>query len=457
MRYNKIFLIGFPKAGTSTFQEAFSRSGLKSAHWLVKEGFVGDLMYRGLNEHNDPWFFLNDYRAVTQGDVCASLRSCKKHFKKDSKIFKDLSERHKEYVNYWPQLDFVLIKKMQEQHPDCLFILNYRQPEKIVASIFRWEDLQMRIKKLDIIGLPVGRGPKDELHDWITDHYRNVREYFKNKDNFIEVNIEDPQVPIKIAKKLGVYIRWWGIENANKVSGSRIKKVFINTESFLINYKDYFAEQISNLKLLVQNRGRVNNTCSLEKPYMTEKEIHFLKDALKDAREYFEFGIGGSTILAATYPKLSISGIDSSRVWIREVKDEVRQRGNVKFKYVFIGLLGAFGRPLSYRNKFFWKRYSKAIHELAQKPDVILIDGRFRVACAVQAIIFSIQHNIKPKILLHDSVRGEYAILYKILLPEKNISSSQFNRDGLQLFRLKDSYELSELNEIYELYKYDIR
>jgi ribosome-interacting GTPase 1 len=29
----RVFVVGFPKSGTSTLQDAFTRSGLKSAHW----------------------------------------------------------------------------------------------------------------------------------------------------------------------------------------------------------------------------------------------------------------------------------------------------------------------------------------------------------------------------------------------------------------------------------------
>ncbi|WP_280562087.1 sulfotransferase [Chromohalobacter sp. 48-RD10] len=195
----KVFVVGFPKSGTSTIQKALQSSGYNSAHWQVKEGFVGELMYRGLEEHDDPWHYLGQYDAITQGDVCIPSKG----------------------LNFWPQLDPTIIEKIQEKHPNCLFILNYRNPEKTVSSIKRWGDMSQRFLHSNIPGLPAGKGNDQQLLDWIHNHFTTIRKNLSQNKNFLEVDIENDETPNMIAKELNISIDWWGVANKNTAQYSQ--------------------------------------------------------------------------------------------------------------------------------------------------------------------------------------------------------------------------------------------
>lgn len=189
----------------------------------------------------------------------------------------------------------------------------------------------------------------------------------------------------------------------------------------------------------------------------TDKEIDFFSKVVNDSKEYFEYGSGGSTLYVYNNTEAKINSIDSSKKWIEKVLSLISNKGRVKIKYVFIGKLGNWGKPVNGLFKIFWPNYSKSIFELAKNPDVIFIDGRFRVACAIQIVLFCLDRGIRPKILLHDCVREEYLEIYNILEPIEKIDSDMEDKLGLQLFEIKDAYNLNELRILFCRYKYDMR
>src|SRR5690554_3770843 len=133
-RFDKIMVIGFPKSGTSTIHRSLTETGFNPAHWQIKQGYVGKLMYKGLDDHSDPWFYLQEFDAITQADVCLPGRG----------------------INFWPNLDFSVIAAIERKYPSCLFVLNYRDPSKTVLSMKRWARMATRIKNADVPGLPAG-------------------------------------------------------------------------------------------------------------------------------------------------------------------------------------------------------------------------------------------------------------------------------------------------------------
>jgi hypothetical protein len=190
----KAFAIGFPKAGTMTLQTAFTKSGLKSAHWRVPgRGFVGDMIYDAWFHGEDPLAALRDFDAVTQADVCLPVRQ----------------------LNLWPNLDFALLAAIREFHPDCLFILNRRASGEIAASLERWRDYKERIVASDIPGLPAGYGAtSEELCRWIDSHYAAARRFFEADPRFLDLNVAADDAPATLGRELGLEIEWWGRANA---------------------------------------------------------------------------------------------------------------------------------------------------------------------------------------------------------------------------------------------------
>jgi hypothetical protein len=113
-------------------------------------------------------------------------------------------------------------------------------------------------------------------------------------------------------------------------------------------------------------------------------------------RMYLEYGSGGSTVTAARTKKPFIT-VDGDRFYLTSVQKKIEQQfGSVPgiFLYADIGLTGEWSFPTftsaTTRRLKKWKCYPEApwniIKERSQFPDLILIDGRFRVACALVSL-----------------------------------------------------------------------
>ena len=191
----KVFVVGFPKSGTTTLTAALEASGMKPAHWADAAGeFIGKTIYENVLAGRDPFDRLDDYDSITQADVCVPAHR----------------------VNFWPNLDFAILAKIRETHPDCLLLLNTRDPAKICASIDRWPSLRERIVRANIPGLPARMGEKDEeIVCWIENHYAACRKFFGTDSRFLELDIEDEQAPLTLGKALGITIVDWGIVEPN--------------------------------------------------------------------------------------------------------------------------------------------------------------------------------------------------------------------------------------------------
>jgi hypothetical protein len=185
-------VIGFPKAGTSTLQTALTHSGLRAFHQLYRGQPIGRLVYAGLLRHGDPFHFFHEADVLTQMDIC----------------------RPNQRQNFWPNLDLAVLAAIRTLHPECLFILNRRDPAAIAHSIARWYDLQTRIAKSDIPGLPRGfGGVPAELESWVARHYEAVVTLFGNRPGFLDLDIASETAPARLGAFLGIEIAWWGQAN----------------------------------------------------------------------------------------------------------------------------------------------------------------------------------------------------------------------------------------------------
>src|SRR4051812_49290681 len=193
-RFMKLMAIGFPKSGTTSLTKALNASGVPCAHWRTHAGkFVGVQIYAAVYHGLEPFALLEGHEAVTQADVCLPSKR----------------------LNLWPNLDFSVLSAIRRAHPSCLLLLNYRRPEAIADSIARWDDLQGRIAISQIPGLPRGLGRKREhLITWIENHFDACRRFFAHDEHFLEIDIESPDAPERLAKALGIEIVGWGDHKA---------------------------------------------------------------------------------------------------------------------------------------------------------------------------------------------------------------------------------------------------
>lgn len=142
-------------------------------------------------------------------------------------------------------------------------------------------------------------------------------------------------------------------------------------------------------------------------PSFHKNDLEMFKKYVAKATNYFEFGSGGSTVYVSKQKNIkSICSVESCRVWHDKVKKLITRD---TIQYIFINmntLPDTWGYPGPNSSKESWISYSGALNK---SVDLILIDGRFRVACALQC--FSIIDN--NTIILFDDFlnRPEYHIV----------------------------------------------
>ena len=139
---------------------------------------------------------------------------------------------------------------------------------------------------------------------------------------------------------------------------------------------------------------------------MSGQEISFIISHLKKDDVFFEYGSGYSTILFPRLVKKYIS-IEHSKNWYDWTKSYLPKNAELIFHEVKCKELTGWLREIDGTYEEF-KDYVEAIGEL--KPDVILIDGRARLACAERV------KNIDAKIFIHDYHRYEKDIKDYILI-----------------------------------------
>lgn len=116
-----------------------------------------------------------------------------------------------------------------------------------------------------------------------------------------------------------------------------------------------------------------------------------------------EYGTGGSTRLAASQVHSLVMGVESDRAWAEDLEAGIRRdhpEANLRLHWVDVGPTGKWGRP---RNHSGWRGYH--LYPLSvwdqpwfRHPDLVLVDGRFRVGCLL-ATLFRIT---RPVTLLFD-------------------------------------------------------
>ncbi len=158
---------------------------------------------------------------------------------------------------------------------------------------------------------------------------------------------------------------------------------------------------------------------------MHPDEVSLLKGFLSETNNYFEYGIGGSTHLASKLVKGDIFGIESDALWVEKVKKETACNKRIHLRHIDIGPTGDWGFPRSSERKAFYGEYSKAIVETGRNDfDFCLVDGRFRVASFLQALMHLESSAV---IAMHDYTdRKEYHLVEKYAQPISSVRRLKF-------------------------------
>ncbi|MFZ1345174.1 hypothetical protein [Thiothrix eikelboomii] len=136
-----------------------------------------------------------------------------------------------------------------------------------------------------------------------------------------------------------------------------------------------------------------------QNPSMPETEAAHLTKAYQGARVILEYGSGGSTRIAAQMPGKYVMSVESDRDWARSLRREIAAAvplSPVIVHHVDIGATAAWGRVVDESGWRHYHRYPNGIWDepFFRHPDVVLIDGRFRVAC-LMTVLLRIQRPVR--------------------------------------------------------------
>jgi hypothetical protein len=215
----------------------------------------------------------------------------------------------------------------------------------------------------------------------------------------------------------------------------------------------------------------INEALAFFNVIMSLDELTALHNSLLPLREsgslFFEFGIGGSTRYARSLlPAAQMAGLDSSRDWVGDLSREMPDVA-ARLRWIDIGPTVGWGYPAhetEQEHAHLFPTYSSAIYDWvnfssskdgassSQQPagiGLVLVDGRFRVACAAAAALALTPGS---RVLVHDyTKRSHYSIIETVLDLVTVV-------DTLAIFEVRgDAAAPDAARELYERFKFDAR
>lgn len=141
---------------------------------------------------------------------------------------------------------------------------------------------------------------------------------------------------------------------------------------------------------------------------MPAEEAGMVRAAYMGATEILEYGSGGSTVLASEMPGKRVTSVESDPDWAQMMCDwfaENPGESPVEVVHADIGPTRDWGHPATEAE---WRRfpaYPLAVWDRGIAPDVVLVDGRFRVGCALATAF----RTAKPVVVMFDDYAGRNA------------------------------------------------
>jgi protein O-GlcNAc transferase len=177
---------------------------------------------------------------------------------------------------------------------------------------------------------------------------------------------------------------------------------------------------------------------------MSKGQRELFMKYLNNANGYFEFGCGGSTAIADSTEKLQrITSVESDYDWAKRISDLFP---NVTMLWIDIGPTGEFGRPTDETLRPTWGRYSDIWNKAEHTYDMVLIDGRFRVACCLAVIL----NQKGVKWIVFDDYKSRQQ--YHVIAPFVDIIESA---DSMIICVPKRRFDRESAATLYEEYKFN--
>ena len=156
-------------------------------------------------------------------------------------------------------------------------------------------------------------------------------------------------------------------------------------------------------------------------PHMSKIELALLRRLLTGLQGYSEFGVGGSTRLAIESGIQRVVSVESDKAWLDAAATNpllaaAVADGRLSLLHGDVGPTRAWGAPSDPQTKHLWPGYWQrpwaTWSQERRMPDLVFVDGRFRVACALAALDCARSFGAAPeqyRVVIHDfSSEREY-------------------------------------------------
>ncbi|TWR30347.1 FkbM family methyltransferase [Mucilaginibacter pallidiroseus] len=155
-------------------------------------------------------------------------------------------------------------------------------------------------------------------------------------------------------------------------------------------------------------------------PWVTYSFIDFIKTRISKEHAIFEFGSGNSTLFYAKYAGIVVS-VEHDKEWYEKISATKPDNSEMIYTELVRG-----------------GEYCQVPVKLQEKFDVIIVDGRDRVNCCIQAVNALSDNGV---VVLDDSERADYKDGIEFLvahgfkeLPFSGISPGLFYRKSTSVF-----------------------
>lgn len=143
---------------------------------------------------------------------------------------------------------------------------------------------------------------------------------------------------------------------------------------------------------------------------LTDSNRRDLAKIYANANSVFEYGLGESTLIAASVNVPRYTGIDSDPVWVAQARDSVADHPHFRFYLADIGSTKMWGKPEhSKLPKNVWNYQIVPLQTEREAFDVYMVDGRWRFPCLLVSFLHASAYGGKGTIVLvHDCQRTYY-------------------------------------------------
>lgn len=161
-------------------------------------------------------------------------------------------------------------------------------------------------------------------------------------------------------------------------------------------------------------------------PHFDEETKLMFSQLISQSIFYLEFGSGGSTIYALKKTNVAhVYSVESDVLFLEEIQNVLTEseRSRLTNVHIDIGETGSWGNPVDESGIHNYWSYPSIVWGMitnqSHHPDLILIDGRFRVAC----FLISLLHARANTTIIFDDYydREHYQLVQKFLEPNQRV------------------------------------